>query len=204
MPEISPPPPTGTIDRVGVRRVLFDLEADGAGAGDHERVVERVDAACGRSRSMQLVEPLERARPGRSPRGRRSRRSRASPRSSARTRPATSRRARRSPSSRGRERDGLRVVAGADRDHAARASPRRVRLLILFSAPRDLERAGALEELALQACAERRGSRAAACAAGGRRSSRARARRRRGSEARSNRSRQLVRMSRVNRYPEAR
>ena len=80
----------------------------------------------------------------------------------------------------GGERDGLGVVAGADRDHAAcfllggQAAE-------LVQRAAGLERAGALEELALQAGAERCGSRRAACGAGAPRSWPARARRRRGS-----------------------
>ena len=49
MPEISPPPPTPGDDRAHVRALLEDLQRDGALAGDHVRVVERVDEAPHRS-----------------------------------------------------------------------------------------------------------------------------------------------------------
>ena len=78
------------------------------------------------------------------------------------------------------ERDGLRVVAGADRDHAAPLLLGREAAELVQRAA-GLEGAGALEELALEPGAERAARRAAGCAGAGRRSSRARARRRRAS-----------------------
>ena len=59
IPAMSPPPPTGNDDRVDAGRVLEDLEPDRALAGDHERVVERVDERRARLGEV-LVEPDER------------------------------------------------------------------------------------------------------------------------------------------------
>ena len=43
MPPIEPAAADGDDHGVGVGRVLLDLEADGAGAGEDDRVVERMD-----------------------------------------------------------------------------------------------------------------------------------------------------------------
>ena len=83
-------------DGVGVGRVLLDLESNRAGAGEHERVVERMDERRGRSPRSARADART-PPPARPPRGRRTRRSRGWRRSSAPTRPATSRPARRFP-----------------------------------------------------------------------------------------------------------
>ena len=54
MPEIEPAAADRDDDRVDVRRVLQDLEADRPLAGDHERVVERVDEHAARLREVLL------------------------------------------------------------------------------------------------------------------------------------------------------
>ena len=59
----------GDDDRVDAGHVLEDLEPDGAGAGDHDRIVERVHEHAPRL-LLELVQPRERRARARPPRGR--------------------------------------------------------------------------------------------------------------------------------------
>ena len=124
-------------DRVGVGRVLFDLEADGAGAGEHDRVVEGMD-----ERAPGLLRPA------------RARRSKASAGPSASRSTVGAVAARRGDLLLGGaaphhdERvdavlgrgvgDRLGVVSGRDRDHAARSLRARRGSRACSIAPRDL------------------------------------------------------------------
>jgi len=138
---------------VGVRCVLLDLEPDRAGAGDHERVVERVHERATGLRD-QVVQARERV--GRVVGLEVDRRAVLARRFDLLLRRTT-------PHHdecvdlllRCREGDGLRVVAGADRDHAVRALVGR-QAADLVQRTAHLERAGALEELCFEVRAERR------------------------------------------------
>ena len=123
MPPISPPPPTGTITASASGASSSISSPTVPGAGDHERVVERMDE---RPAGLldQRREPVERvARTGRlevdgcavAARRRDLLLGRALPHDDERVDVLLG----------GGAGDGLRVVAGADRDHAARASRRR-------------------------------------------------------------------------------
>ena len=103
---------------VGVRRVLFDLEPDGALPGEHERVVERMHKSAA-GLFDECVEPRERvAGPGRLEVDRRAVAAGGRDLLVGRALPHDDERV--DPLGCGAERNGLRVVAGADRDHAAR------------------------------------------------------------------------------------
>ena len=158
IPEISPPPPTGTTHHVHVRDVLDHLEPDRALAGDRARVVERVD---GRAAGLldQVVEPRERLRRigglevdlgAVAARRRDLRLARALPHHEQRVEPFDAR----APGQR------LRVVPGRDPDHAALALLRRQRGEIRQHAAR-LEGARALEQLRLERDLARRSARSA-------------------------------------------
>ena len=150
---------------VDVGCVFLDLEADGALAGEHERVVERVHE---RPAGLfdEHVEPLRMPRRGRSPRGRRRRRSRGWRRSSVRMLPPTSRRARRA-----LRRRRANATAWAWLPALIAITPRALssalRLLILLSAPRTLKepvrwKSSHLRRAAIVRFAEQRRSRQAA------------------------------------------
>ena len=150
-PADEPAAADGDGDDVGVGRVLLDLEPDRAGARDHDRVVERMHerpAALGE----QLLEAIERL--GRPRRLEVDRRAVAAggrdlllggavPHHDERVHPALG----------GGVCDRLGVVARRDRDHAARPLVRVERAQLVQRAAR-LERAGPLQELALEAHAE--------------------------------------------------
>ena len=117
-PGDQPAAADGDDDGVGVGRVLLDLEPDGAGARDHERIVERVH-----ERAARLLDQTRRRRSNASP---------GSARLEVDGRAIAARRGdlllggalphhhqRVDALLRGGERDGLGMVAGADRDHAA-------------------------------------------------------------------------------------
>ena len=164
----EPAPADRDDHRVGVGCVLLDLEADRACAGDHERVVEGMHERASRL-LLELREPCERVAgvrrfevDGRAVRARRFDLllGRALPHHDERVGPGFAR----------REGGGLRVVAGADRDHARGFLFGGEAAHLVQRAAR-LERAGALEELALEArfeCATRERRRACEAAGDGR------------------------------------
>ena len=154
-PPIRPPPPTGTITTSTSGDVLDDLEPDGAGAGEHRRIVERMDERQP-ARGLDLVELVEQ---GRAIVVEHDLGAVAADRVELGARRAGRHHddARRTDVAR-RPRDRLRVVAGRDRDQAARALGRRQRQHLVERAAR-LERAGLLEALALEPERRRRRAR---------------------------------------------
>ena len=142
----------GDHDRVGTRDVLLELEPDRAGAGEDERVLVRVNEDAARLLDQPL-QPLERIDP--------CRRLEVDGRAVGARRRDLLRRGRPRHHDervdaflRGGPGNRLRMVAGRDRDHASPplVPPERAELVERASR---LERACALEELALQVCAER-------------------------------------------------
>ena len=158
---MSPPPPTGTTIEVGVGHVLERSRGRPCPARRSRAGRRTGGRASGRSPRAARASRVERLGgvgglevDGRAVAARRRR-------SSAALAPCHMTTSASMPSTRGAVGERLRVVAGGDRDHAARLLLRRQRRELVQHAAR-LERAGALEELGLQETRAdaRRGSRA--------------------------------------------